>query len=103
MFTHQEKVSVIYEKNNPAISLNVLFYKNIYPAYISKHNSNHKKQIILLKVLNEEGWYYLAVTRLSPLSGVIASNNTCDFYFQNCLHLPRKKIKPKSHKVSMQK
>ena len=24
--------------------------KKIYPAYVSKHNSNHEKQVILLKM-----------------------------------------------------
>ena len=28
------------EKNNIAIALNVLYVKKIYPAYVSKHNSN---------------------------------------------------------------
>ena len=29
--------------------------KKIYPAYVSKHNSNRKKQVILLMIPNEEG------------------------------------------------
>ena len=38
-----------FEKNNPAIALNVLYIKEkeILPAYISKHNSTREKQIIL--------------------------------------------------------
>ena len=28
------------EKNNITIALNVLYVKKIYPAYVSKHNSN---------------------------------------------------------------
>ena len=34
------------EKNNVTIAVNVLYIikeKNIYPAYISKHNSDHEK------------------------------------------------------------
>ena len=34
------------EKNDPKIAFNVLLYiktMNIYPPYISKHNSNHEK------------------------------------------------------------
>ena len=33
---------------------------NISPAYISKHNSYHEKQIILLMISNGEGWHYLS-------------------------------------------
>ena len=32
----------------------------IYPAYISKHNLNHEKQIILLMISNKKQWHYLA-------------------------------------------
>ena len=28
--------------------------KNIYPAYVSKHNSNSEKQVILLMIPNGE-------------------------------------------------
>ena len=30
-----------FGKNNPTIALIVLYFKNIYPAHISKHNLNH--------------------------------------------------------------
>ena len=45
------------------IPLNVLYAKKekIYPAYVSKHNSNRKKQVIPLMIPNGEGWHYLAV------------------------------------------
>ena len=45
-----------YEKNNVTIALNVLYAKKekIYPAYVSKHNSNRVKQVILLMISNEE-------------------------------------------------
>ena len=60
-----------FEKNNPTIALDILHIKEkeIYPAYISKHNSTREKQIILLMIPNEEreGWYYLAVKKLSAL------------------------------------
>ena len=69
------------EKNNVTIPLNVLYSKkeNIKPAYISKHKSNHQKQVILLLMISNgephkakyegcevkfEGqrqWHYLAV------------------------------------------
>ena len=35
--------------------------KKIYPVYVSKHNSNREKQVILLMIPNEEGWCYIAV------------------------------------------
>ena len=45
-----------FEKNNLTIALNILYIKEkeIYPAYISKHNSTREKQIILLMILNEK-------------------------------------------------
>ena len=50
-------------KNNLTIALNVLYAKNekIYPIYVSKHNSNHEKYVILLMIPNIEAWNYLAV------------------------------------------
>ena len=50
---HQKKViGKKIEKNNVTIALNVLYAKKekIYPAYVSKHNSNHEKQVILLMI-----------------------------------------------------
>ena len=47
-----------FEKNNSIIALNILHIKEkekeIYPAYLSKHNSTREKQIILLMIPNEE-------------------------------------------------
>ena len=77
-----------FEKNNPSIALNVLYVKkmNVYPAYISKQNLNHEKQIILLMISNGEGWHYLAVKTLSALLRGITSKHVGDFYCLNCLH-----------------
>ena len=37
-----------FEKNNLTIALNVLYAKKkIYPGYVSKHNSNCKKLVLL--------------------------------------------------------
>ena len=43
-------------KNNLTIALNVSYAKKEkrYPAYVSKHNSDLEKQVILLMILNEE-------------------------------------------------
>ena len=45
-----------FEKNNSKIHLNVLYTKKkeIFPAYISKYNSNRKKRITLLMISNEK-------------------------------------------------
>ena len=36
---------------------------DIYPTYISKHNSNREKQIIPLMIPNADEWHYLAVKK----------------------------------------
>ena len=60
--------------------------KKIYPAYVSKHNSNREKQVNLLMIPNGEGWHYLAVKGLSALLRGITSKHHRDFYCLNCLH-----------------
>ena len=96
--------------------------KNIYPAYVSKHNSNCEKQVILFMILNEEKrklsrtlatwaksegyeakskqqqWHYVAVKKLSALLRKITSKNNADFYCLNCFHSYRTKDKLESHK-----
>ena len=48
----------------------------LYPAYVSKHNSNHEKQVILLMIPYEVGWHYLAVKKLSGLlRGITSKHN----------------------------
>ena len=54
---HQKKaIGKRFERNNVTIALNVLYAKKekMYPAYVSKHNSNHEKQVILLMIPNRE-------------------------------------------------
>ena len=48
--------SKTFEQNNPTTALNILYIKEkeIWPAYISKINSNCEKQIILLMIQNKE-------------------------------------------------
>ena len=57
-----------FEKNNPTITVNILYTKEIEicPAYISNHNSAREKQINLLMIPKEgkEGWHYLGVKNL---------------------------------------
>ena len=58
--------------------------KKVYPAYVSKNNSNPEKQVILLMISNR---------KLSTLLGVTNSKNNGDFYCLNCLHFFRTKNK----------
>ena len=46
-----------FEKNNLTIALNVLSSKKqkMYPAYVSRNNSNRKNQVILLMIPNGKG------------------------------------------------
>ena len=41
-------------KNNLTIAIHVFYAENekIYPAHVSKNNSNHEKQVILLMIPN---------------------------------------------------
>ena len=84
-----------FEKNNAAIAPNVLYAKKekIYPAYVSKHNSNQEKQVILVMISNKEGWLYLAIKKLSVLLRGITSKHHSDFYCQNCVLSFRTKSK----------
>ena len=67
--------------------------KEMYPACISKNNSNCEKQRILLMIPNKEkeGWHYLAVKKQSTLLRGITSKHHVHFYCLNCLHSFRKK------------
>ena len=88
------------EKNNLTIAINVLYAKKekIYPVYVSKHNSNQEKQVILWMIPHWEGRHYLAVKKLSALLRGITSKNNGDFYCLNFLHSFRTKKPRESHK-----
>ena len=45
--------------------------EKIYPAYVSKNNSNREQQVTLLMIVNGDKWHYLAVKKLSALLGGI--------------------------------
>ena len=72
----------------------------IYPAYISKTNSNCEKQDILSMIPNKEkeGSYYLGEKKLSTLLSGISSKHHGDFSCSNCLHSFRTENKLKSQK-----
>ena len=76
-----------FEANNKKIAFNVLSSSNIgeetKQAYISKCNSNHEKQLIILIInyfTGGEKWHYLAVKNLSVLLRGVTSKNNVEFY-----------------------
>ena len=69
-------------KKNVITAPNVLYAKKIYiyiyiyPAYVSKNNSNGTKKVVLLMLPNGEGrLHYLAVKKLLALLRGIATKN----------------------------
>ena len=62
----------------------MLKQKKIYPAYFSKHKSNHEKQVILLMISNGEKQPYLTIKKPSALLRGITSEHHSDFYCLNC-------------------
>ena len=64
--------------------------KQIRPAYISKHISYRKKQVILLMITNNK-CHYLFVKRLSALLKGVTSKHNGDFYCLNCFYSFRTK------------
>ena len=62
--------------------------KKTCPAFISEINSNCKKKIILLIILNgeKESWHYIAVKKLSTLLHGITSKHKGNLYWLNCLY-----------------
>ena len=54
-----------FEKNNEDIALNVLYVpfnqKMVRQEYISKHNFTRNKQVVLLKITDNEKWHFTAL------------------------------------------
>ena len=80
-------ISVLYI-NNESLYTDI---EKIYTAYISKHNSNRKKQIIFLMIPNEEGWHYITVINLNALLRAVTSKHNDKFCCLNCLYSFRTK------------
>ena len=59
---------------------------NIYLSFISKQKSDIEKQIILVMVLNGEGWHYLPKKVLSALLQGSTSKHVGNFYNFYCLN-----------------
>ena len=59
----KERIEKKTKKNNLTIALNVFYAKKekVYPAYVSKHNSNRKEQANILMIPNRERWHYIAL------------------------------------------
>ena len=69
--------------------LRKIFYAremNIYLACILKHNLNQERETILIMVLNGEGWYHLAIRKLSALKREVTSKHGGNFHYFYCLH-----------------
>ena len=60
--------------------------KKIYHNYFSKHDLKRKMQFILLMILTEEGWHYLAVKIISSLLRQIPCKHHCGFSCLITLH-----------------
>ena len=72
---------------------------NIYSADVSKHYSNHEKQVILLIIANgKKLWRYLGLKKLSALLRETTSKNNGDFYYLSCPHSLKTKNKLESYK-----
>ena len=72
--------------------------EKIYPAYVSKYNSNREKQVIILIISSGESWHYLAVKKLSALLRGTTFKYHGDFYCLNCFHSFAKENKLQLHK-----
>ena len=58
--------------------------KKTEPAYRSKYNYKHKKQVIVLMITDKNNkWHYLAVKCLPALFRETTSNHHGDFYCLN--------------------
>ena len=73
--------------------------EKIYPAYVSKHNSNREKKVIPLMISNGEKLrHYPAGKKLSASLRGVTSKHHGDFYCLNCLHSFATGKKIESHK-----
>ena len=90
-----DNVSIIRGSDTDDILFIPYNKKEIEPAYTSKYNYKHKKQVILLMITDEDNrWHYLAVKSLPALFKGITSNHYGDL---NCFHSYRTLNKLKTH------
>ena len=62
-----QKIMLVFQNNVKIVLVCFVWGKKIYPAYVSKYNSNCEKQAILLMIPNGQEWNYVAVEKLSAL------------------------------------
>ena len=62
--------------------------EKICPPYVSRHNLNQEKQVVLSVIWNgdKQRWQYFAAKELSELLKGITSKHHGDFYCLNCFH-----------------
>ena len=87
----------ILRKTIQQLLLMFYLYLKICPAHVSKHKSDHEKQIILLMIQNIR----MALSYSQKAINIIrrkTSKNSGNFYCLNCLHSLRTKNKLESHK-----
>ena len=82
-----------FEKNNPAITVNVLFSnkkpqkKNIYTVHRSEHNVKCKKHVNLLMIEDGERRHYTKIKGISRLlKSLHATHKGAYHFFMNCLN-----------------
>ena len=60
-----------FEKDNKTVAHNILYVSHnteeIIYAHKSKHNLKRRNQVILLMIIHDEKWHYVAVKKLSAL------------------------------------
>ena len=62
-----QKIMLVFQNNVKIVLVCFAWGKKIYPAYVSKYNSNCEKQAILLMIPSGQEWNYVAVEKLSAL------------------------------------
>ena len=63
----------------------------VYILLMFQNKTKCQEQVIPLMIPNREGWYYLAVKKLSTLLRGKTSKSNDNFCYMNCLHSLRTK------------
>ena len=73
-----------------------------FPPFVSKYNWNRKKTVILLTILNREGYRYLEVKNVSELFKGKMSKHDGGIYCLNCIYSFRTENKLESYKKAFE-
>ena len=96
IFHHIKKKKLkIWKKNNKSIALNFLYVPHSIKE--REYNLEHKNQVILLIITDDDKCHFLAVKGLSALLRAITSKHKEDFYCLNCFHSYITKNKLEKH------